>query len=117
MLIGDSCTVLVDSSKTALARICVAADQEHALSMQYRYYRGRGAFESMGTGIEMLPGDIAFKCNFATLDTSTGIVTSRRADRRFEDMGPIFCKDLNGMLYTMGNDLTQPRQAEVAWHL
>ena len=28
------------------------------------YYRGRGAFESMGTGLAMSPGDIAFKvCN------------------------------------------------------
>ena len=46
----------------------------------------------------MQPGDIAFKCNFATLDPVTGVVTSRRADRNFEDMGPIFCADLNGML-------------------
>jgi 2,3-bisphosphoglycerate-independent phosphoglycerate mutase len=32
----------------------------------YRYYRGRGAFESMGAGLPMAPGDIAFKSNFAT---------------------------------------------------
>ncbi len=63
-----------------------------------RYYRGRGAFESMGAGIAMHPGDIAFKCNFATLDTFSGIVTSRRADRSFEDVGPLFCADLNGMI-------------------
>jgi len=63
-----------------------------------RYYRGRGAFESMGAGIAMQPGDIAFKCNFATLDTFSGIVTSRRADRSFEDVGPLFCADLNGMI-------------------
>jgi 2,3-bisphosphoglycerate-independent phosphoglycerate mutase len=25
------------------------------------YYRGRGAFESMGAGLAMAPGDIAFK--------------------------------------------------------
>jgi len=25
------------------------------------YYRGRGAFESMGAGLDMQPGDIAFK--------------------------------------------------------
>jgi 2,3-bisphosphoglycerate-independent phosphoglycerate mutase len=31
-----------------------------------RYYRGRGAFESMGAGLPMAPGDIAFKSNFAT---------------------------------------------------
>lgn len=50
----------------------------------------------MGAGIDMQPGDIAFKCNFATLDPSTSMVTSRRADRNFVDMGPLFCADLNG---------------------
>ena len=44
----------------------------------------------------MQPGDIAFKCNFATLDPFSGIVTSRRADRHFEDVGPLFCADLTG---------------------
>lgn len=61
------------------------------------YYRGRGAFESMGAGLEMLPGDIAFKSNFATLDEKTGIVISRRADRHFEEEGPILCEALDGM--------------------
>lgn len=50
----------------------------------------------MGAGIPMQPGDIAFKCNFATLDPSSGIVVSRRADRKFEDIGPRLCADLNG---------------------
>uniref|UniRef100_A0A0D6QXB3 Metalloenzyme domain-containing protein n=1 Tax=Araucaria cunninghamii TaxID=56994 RepID=A0A0D6QXB3_ARACU len=61
------------------------------------YYRGRGAFESMGAGLAMSPGDIAFKSNFATWDEKTGIVTSRRADRHFEEEGPIFCAALDGM--------------------
>ncbi|KAB5561072.1 hypothetical protein DKX38_006029 [Salix brachista] len=61
------------------------------------YYRGRGAFESMGAGLAMSPGDIAFKSNFATLDEKTGIVTSRRADRHFEEEGPILCAALDGM--------------------
>lgn len=60
-------------------------------------YRGRGAFESMGAGLAMSPGDIAFKSNFATLDEKTGIVTSRRADRHFEEEGPILCAALDGM--------------------
>ncbi|KAF5840262.1 2,3-bisphosphoglycerate-independent phosphoglycerate mutase-domain-containing protein [Dunaliella salina] len=60
------------------------------------HYRGRGAFESMGAGIAMVPGDIAFKCNFATLNTRTGIVEIRRADRNFEHLGPKFCADLDG---------------------
>ncbi|MBA0783684.1 hypothetical protein Gotri_001355 [Gossypium trilobum] len=61
------------------------------------YYRGRGAFESMGAGLAMSPGDIAFKSNFATLDEKTGIVTSRRADRHFEEEGPILCGALDRM--------------------
>ena len=50
----------------------------------------------MGAGIDMQLGDIAFKCNFATLDSASGTVISRRADRNFEDVGPLFCADLNG---------------------
>ena len=61
-----------------------------------RYYRGRGAFESMGAGIPMEPGDIAFKSNFATIDEDSGVVLRRRADRRFEDLGPILCQALDG---------------------
>ncbi|KXZ52807.1 hypothetical protein GPECTOR_8g193 [Gonium pectorale] len=61
------------------------------------HYRGRGAFESMGAGIPMAPGDIAFKCNFATLDPQTGVVVSRRADRRFEHLGPALCEALDGL--------------------
>jgi 2,3-bisphosphoglycerate-independent phosphoglycerate mutase len=33
--------------------------------------------------------------NFATLDEKTGIVTSRRADRHFEEEGPVFCSALD----------------------
>ncbi|KAK6928013.1 Metalloenzyme [Dillenia turbinata] len=61
------------------------------------YYRGRGAFESMGAGLAMSPGDIAFKSNFATWDEKTGVVTSRRADRHFEEEGPVLCEALDGM--------------------
>lgn len=35
--------------------------------------------------------------NFATLDEATGIVVSRRADRHFEEEGPILCAALDGM--------------------
>lgn len=60
------------------------------------HYRGRGAFESMGAGLDMAPGDIAFKCNFATLDPASGVVLRRRADRRFEELGPLLCAALDG---------------------
>lgn len=61
------------------------------------HYRGRGAFESMGAGLHMEPGDIAFKCNFATLDRDRRIVVSRRADRDFEGLGPVLCAAIDGI--------------------
>lgn len=60
------------------------------------FYRGRGAFESMGAGMEMEPGDIAFKSNFAVLDEESGVVLHRRADRNFEEEGPQLCEAMNG---------------------
>eukprot|EP00475_Leptophrys_vorax_P004817 TRINITY_DN12883_c0_g1_i2.p1 TRINITY_DN12883_c0_g1~~TRINITY_DN12883_c0_g1_i2.p1 ORF type:complete len:454 (-),score=118.01 TRINITY_DN12883_c0_g1_i2:59-1420(-) len=62
------------------------------------YYHGRGAFESMGAGLEMSPGDVAFKSNFAVIRNEDDVVTSRRADRRFEDWGISLCEDLCGKI-------------------
>ncbi|MCD1294768.1 phosphoglycerate mutase [Methanocella sp. CWC-04] len=45
----------------------------------YEYYTGRGPFEAAGVGIEVKGGDIAFRCNFATVED--GVVTDRRAGR------------------------------------
>lgn len=59
-------------------------------------YRGRGAFESMGSGLAMSPGDIAFKCNFATLDPRTGVVITRRCDPHFPQWGRPLCSYLTG---------------------
>ncbi|KAF0981883.1 hypothetical protein FDP41_011744 [Naegleria fowleri] len=55
------------------------------------HYKGRGSFETIGAGLDMNPGDIAFKSNFATWNAQTNIVELRRADRHFEDIGPILC--------------------------
>ncbi|XP_042504965.1 probable 2,3-bisphosphoglycerate-independent phosphoglycerate mutase [Macadamia integrifolia] len=82
------------------AGLACGSDTAHLSLMGYDprvYYRGRGAFESMGAGLAMSPGDIAFKSNFATWDDKTGVVTSRRADRHFEEEGPILCAALDGM--------------------
>jgi len=46
----------------------------------YKYYTGRGAFEALGAGIELRPGDVAFRTNLATVDSS-GVVVDRRAGR------------------------------------
>ncbi|KAL8528547.1 hypothetical protein ACS0TY_006100 [Phlomoides rotata] len=88
---------LMDPVEVGLA---CGSDTAHLSLLGYDprvYYRGRGAFESMGAGLAMSPGDIAFKSNFATLDESTGVVTSRRADRHFEEEGPILSAALDGM--------------------
>ena len=46
----------------------------------YRYYTGRGAFEAIGAGLELRPGDAAFRTNLATVD-DRGVVVDRRAGR------------------------------------
>lgn len=60
-------------------------------------YRGRGAFEVIGDGLEILPGDIAFKCNFATIDEKSGIVLQRRVDRNFSSEASALCDLLDGI--------------------
>ena len=60
-----------------------------------KLYPGRGVFEAMGAGQEMQPGDIAFKSNFAYINTETGIVERRRTDRKFPSWGIPLCDALS----------------------
>lgn len=53
----------------------------------YQYYEGRGSFESMGAGLDLNSEEIAFKCNFATIDPDSGVVLRRRVSRKFNFWG------------------------------
>lgn len=60
----------------------VGSDTAHMAILGYdphKHYRGRGPFEARGVGIDVQPGDLAFRCNFSTVQD--GVVTDRRAGR------------------------------------
>jgi 2,3-bisphosphoglycerate-independent phosphoglycerate mutase len=46
----------------------------------YQVYTGRGPFEAAGAGLELQPGDIAFRANYASVNENL-VVTDRRAGR------------------------------------
>jgi 2,3-bisphosphoglycerate-independent phosphoglycerate mutase len=59
------------------------SDTSHLALLGYdpfREYTGRGPFEAAGVGLVGKKGDIAFRCNFATIDAK-GNVLDRRAGR------------------------------------
>lgn len=61
----------------------------------YQVYTGRGPFEAAGVGVEVHPGDIAFRCNFSTANDK-GIITDRRAGRIREGTKEI-AQAINGL--------------------
>ncbi len=46
----------------------------------HKAYTGRGPIEAVGVGLDMHKGDVAFRCNFATVDRSMRVI-DRRAGR------------------------------------
>ena len=62
----------------------------------YKVYKGRGPFEAAGIGLISEPGDVAFRCNFATVNDKLE-VTDRRAGRVDKPATTELIKSLNGM--------------------
>ena len=59
------------------------SDTAHLALLGYdvmEVYTGRGALEAVGSGIDILPNDLAFRCNFATVDDDFKVI-DRRAGR------------------------------------
>jgi 2,3-bisphosphoglycerate-independent phosphoglycerate mutase len=62
--------------------IRAGSDTSHLSILGYdprEYYTGRGPFEALGLGIELRPGDIAFRANYASV--KEGKIIDRRAGR------------------------------------
>lgn len=79
------------------AGVPVGTDLGHMLLFGYTIddYPGRGPIEAFGEGLEMQPGDIAFRSNFATLDDEMNVV-DRRAGRIREGTDAL-AASLNGL--------------------
>ena len=63
--------------------VAPGSDTAHLALLSYdpfEVYTGRGPFEAAGAGIQLKPGDIAFRVNYATVDEKL-VVKDRRAGR------------------------------------
>ena len=63
--------------------VCPGSDTSHLALLGYdpeAVYTGRGPFEAAGVGIDVKPGDVAFRANWATVDLGWRIM-DRRAGR------------------------------------
>ena len=59
-----------------------------------KYIIGRGALEALGIGAELLPGDVAARGNFCTVDDN-GVLTDRRAGRIATELSAPLCQRLD----------------------
>jgi len=78
--------------------IVPGSDTAHLALLGYdprEVYTGRGPFEAAGQGIEVRKGDVAFRCNFATVDDDMNVL-DRRASRISEGTDQLAAA-LNGM--------------------
>ncbi len=63
---------------------------------------GRGVIEALGLGVELKPGDVCARANFATLDAK-GIVTDRRAGRIPTETCEKLCAMLKAKIKKIGD--------------
>lgn len=86
--------------------ICAGSDTAHLALLgydPYDYYTGRGPLEAAGVGLTLVTGDVAFRCNFATVEERDGrlVVLDRRAGRIKEGTHELAAA-LNGMRLSDG---------------
>ena len=63
---------------------------------------GRGVIEALGLGVELKPGDVCARANFATLDAK-GIVADRRAGRIATEICEKLCAKLSAKIKKIGD--------------
>ena len=78
-LAGNGQTGLVYTVKKGIAPESDAAVISLLGYDPFKYSTGRGVIEAVGAGIEMRDGDLALRCNFATLGQSKEIIDRRVA--------------------------------------
>ncbi len=61
------------------------------------YRIGRGALEAMGIDYPLVPGDVAARGNFCTINKD-GLITDRRAGRILTEQSSKLCRLLDGMI-------------------
>jgi 2,3-bisphosphoglycerate-independent phosphoglycerate mutase len=77
-----------------------------------KVYSGRGALEAIGSGVEVLPDDAAFRCNFATvnenlvvLDRRAGRITNTEASKLAESLQKITLRKPSNVEFLFKNTL------------
>lgn len=82
------------------AGVVPGSDTGHLQLLGYppqEFYPGRGPLEALGAGLPLLHGDIAFRCNFGTVD-ARGRLIDRRAGRIASGEAAEIGKSLDGMM-------------------
>jgi 2,3-bisphosphoglycerate-independent phosphoglycerate mutase len=84
--------------------IRAGSDTSHLSILGYdphNYYTGRGPFEALGLGIELKPGDLAFRANYASVKDN--VIIDRRAGRirDTEELSKDLETEIDGIKFTV----------------